>query len=122
MKTHVTTELADQVLGEYFKDQAGPPLDPGTVLSEVAKDFKAEPTDIKGSCRRRDIVVPRQVAMYLSRELTDASLPSIGKAFGGRDHSTVLHACKTVKQKIGKDKAFAAHVEHLAESLRNGKK
>ncbi len=121
MRTSVTPSLAEEVLGKYYGENAPPVIDPGRVQREVANHFNVDINDLKGPCRSKDIVVPRHLAMYLARELTDASLPAIGRAFGGRDHSTVIHACKIIAEKIAKDRAFAALVEELARRIREGK-
>ena len=117
MKTSVTTDLAENVLGKYFAEQAPPPIDARKVQREVAKRFNVEPSDITGKSRSRDIVIPRQVAMYLTRHLTESSLPAIGRAFGGRDHSTVLHACKKIEARLGKDKSFASALDDLSRRI-----
>jgi len=121
MRTSVTPMLAEEVLGSYFGENAPPVVDIQKVQQEVAKRFNVEISDMKGTCRSRDMVTPRQVAMYLTRELTDSSLPAIGRAFGGRDHSTVLHACKAITAKVARDKAFAGLVEELSRRIRAGK-
>lgn len=121
MRTSVTTSLAQEVLGNYFTENAPQIIDADKVQKEVARHFNVDISDIRGSSRTKDIVVPRQVAMYLARQLTESSLPAIGKAFGGRDHSTVLHACKIVAQKLTGDRAFAALVEELSRRISNGK-
>ena len=121
MRAPVTESLAEEVLGAYFGDLAPPVIDAQKVQQEVAARFNVDTAALKGACRRRDIVIPRQVAMYLIRQLTDWSLPAIGRAFGGRDHTTVLHACKCVAAKIAADRAFAGLVEQLARSVRAGK-
>ncbi len=119
MRTSVTPTLAEEVLGEYFTKESDPVIDPNKVQAEVAKRFSIELADMKSACRSKDLVIARQVAMYLLRQLTDYSLPAIGKSFGGRDHTTVLHACKCVAAKLATDRAFAAVVEELARRLRN---
>ena len=120
MKTDVTPSLAEEVLGRYFVENAPPVVDVRKIVEEVSKRFGIEPSDIKGKSRDRDIVVPRQVAMYLTRTLTDTSLPGIGKAFGGKDHSTVLHSVKKVEEKLGADKSFAGLVEEISRQIRDG--
>jgi chromosomal replication initiator protein len=67
--------------------------------------------------RARNVARPRQVAMYLSKILTSRSLPDIGRSFGGRDHTTVMHAVKTIEELIKNDKAFADDVEMLKRVL-----
>lgn len=120
MKEPVTTGLAEQVLGEYYTDQAPPAIDVQKIQDQVAKKFNIELSELKGKCRSKDIVVPRQVAMYLTRELTDTSLPAIGKVFGGRDHTTVLHACRKIEAQISNDKNFASLVDEVTRLIRNG--
>lgn len=121
MKTDVTPTLAEEVLGRYFVENAPPAIDVQKVVQEVSKRFGIEPSEIRGKCRSKDIVVPRQVAMYLTRTLTDNSLPSIGKAFGGKDHSTVLHACKKIEEKVAQDRAFALLLEEISRHVRQGR-
>ena len=119
MKTKVTVPLAEEVLNKHFGEEAPPVIDTNKVLQEVAKKYNVEITDLKGKCRSKDIVIPRQVVMYLCRELTDSSLPAIGKAIGGKDHTTVLHSCKKVEEKMASDKTFAAQIEELAKHIKN---
>jgi chromosomal replication initiator protein len=69
--------------------------------------------------RTKDIAVPRQIAMYLCKQLTSMSLPDIGKGFGGRDHTTVLHAVRKIANSIKKDKVIHDEVELLTKILRN---
>lgn len=121
MKTDVTPTLAEEVLGKYFLENAPPAIDVQKVVQEVSKQFGVDISEIKGKSRTKDVVVPRQVAMYLTRTLTDSSLPSIGKAFGGKDHSTVLHACKKIEEKLGQDRAFALLLEEISRHVRQGR-
>ena len=108
----VTVELADEVLQDLF------PADEGGVRIEVIQDevcryYGVTRDELVGDKRTRRIVGPRQVAMYLSRELTDSSLPSIGREFGGRDHTTVMYAV----QKIGKQMAGEGEVLTAVQAL-----
>lgn len=121
MKTDVTPSLAEEVLGRYYVENAPPVVDVRKVVEEVAKRFGIEPNEIKGKSRTKEIVASRQVAMYLTRALTDSSLPAIGKAFGGKDHSTVMHACKKIEEKLGKDKAFAGLLDEISRQVSNGR-
>ena len=81
----------------------------------VADHFNLRIADLSVKKRTKNIVYPRQIAMFLSRELTDYSLPEIGNQFGGRDHTTVLHACDKMRTGSGKD-------VHLKETLSQLKK
>jgi chromosomal replication initiator protein len=94
----ISAEVAQEVLKDLFPDGAGRPITIETIQAAVCEAFRVSLVDLKGDKRSQEIVYPRQVAMYLARELTDLSLPKIGAKFGGRDHSTVIHA----KDKITK--------------------
>ncbi|GGO36652.1 chromosomal replication initiator protein DnaA [Deinococcus humi] len=86
------------------------------VLRQVASHYNMPPDVIRGSGRVREVVVPRQVAQYLIRELTDHSLPEIGQFFG-RDHSTVMHAINKVTEQLGKDQDVTTSVELLRRKM-----
>jgi chromosomal replication initiator protein len=73
--------------------------------------------DLRSRGRNKSIVLPRQVAMYLCREIVKASLPDIGDGFGGKDHSTVIHACEKVKRKIAGEEPFRKQVDELTVRL-----
>jgi chromosomal replication initiator protein len=85
----------------------------------VAEYYKIKLSDMHSKKRSRDIARPRQVAMALAKELTQLSLPNIGDAFGGRDHTTVLHACKTITEMRANDADIAHDYEALLSMLRN---
>jgi len=87
----------------------------------VSRKFKVSVDDMIGGKRNQELALPRQIAMYLSRELTSASLPCIGRAFGGRDHSTVLHSIHKIKKLIVSDQRMADTVAEIGAELRNGK-
>jgi chromosomal replication initiator protein len=89
------------------------------IKRRVADHFQLKVADLESPNRSRSIVRPRQIAMYLSRILTPRSFPEIGKRFGDRDHTTVMHAVTTVKEFIEKDPQFAEEVEALRLSIRN---
>jgi len=90
------------------------PRPPQPFISEIseaaAKHFRVSVVQLQGGSRKREVVRPRQVAMYLSRQLTPRSLPEIGRRFGGRDHTTVIHAGSQVEHLISIDDEFAAAV------------
>jgi chromosomal replication initiator protein len=79
----------------------------------VAEEFGATVQDLKTRRRNKNIVFPRQVAMYLSRELTDLSFPEIGDCFGGKDHTTVLHSYNKIKEGIIKDEVLKNKLERV---------
>jgi chromosomal replication initiator protein len=84
----------------------------------VSEFFGIRIEEMKAKRRTKGVAFPRQVAMYLCRELTDASLPRIGEEFGGRDHTTVMHACDRVKQALGEDAHLNAGIQSLVDSFR----
>ena len=114
-KKPVTLEVAEEAVGL----RAGP----GTKTSiediqrKTAEYYKLEVKDFYSAQRSRRVARPRQVAMYLSRKLTTRSLPEIGRRFGGRDHTTVLHACRRIEALIEEDKTFKVQVEFLQALL-----
>ncbi|ETW93917.1 MAG: hypothetical protein ETSY2_50570 [Candidatus Entotheonella gemina] len=91
----VTTDMADTMLAQFFAERAEA-ITAARIQSAVAERLELNVSHLRSKDRRRAVAFARQVAMYLCRELTDASLPEIGRAFGGKDHSTVLHACAKI--------------------------
>jgi chromosomal replication initiator protein len=95
-------------------------LTPAQIVEEVAHHFDIEVTALKGHSRRRVVARPRQVAMYLIREETGASLPQIGALLGGRDHSTILYGYERIADLIEKDTEFRREIITLRQELYNG--
>ena len=93
-----TLTLARDALADLKLVQKNRGLQISKIQEVVANYFQTSTAELKGKKRVRQIVVPRQIAMYLSRELTDASLPKIGQEFGGKDHTTVMHAYEKIEQ------------------------
>ncbi len=89
------------------------------ILRETASYFALKTEDLKAKKRTKNVALPRQIAMYLCRELTDASLPKIGEEFGGRDHTTVMHAHKKISAELNSDQQLRAHIEQLIEKINN---
>jgi len=77
--------------------------------------------DLTSSTRRREITVPRQIAIYLTREMTAMSLPQIGQAFGNRDHSTILHSCNTVAANVKSSSSMASVVNDIKNLIKESK-
>ncbi len=86
----------------------------------VANRFHVKIADLKSKRRTKTLVHPRQIAMFLSRDLTDASFPEIGRDFGGKDHTTIIHACKQVQKSQETDTALRATIESLKEEIAKG--
>ena len=91
------------------------------MIEIVAEYYGLKPEDLTGSSRRREVATPRHIAMFLTRELVDMSLPQIGFAFGGRDHTTVLHGCKTIDKSIQSSDSVAKVVDDIRRMIRDSK-
>ena len=116
--------LSVDIAKEMLKDMipAGGPIKPITIAvvqQVVARKFNLETKDLKSKRRTDSIAFPRQVAMYVSRVLTEHSTTEIGEAFGGKDHSTVMHACEKIKNKLGSDGYFAALVNQITQEIKD---
>jgi chromosomal replication initiator protein len=92
-------------------------LDIGTIIAVVSKFYDIDESLLRLKSKRQEIVTARHTAMYLSKELTSCSLQTIGAHFGGRNHATVIHACKCVEDDISNDPSFAQKIEQLKETL-----
>ncbi|GAI99969.1 unnamed protein product, partial [marine sediment metagenome] len=92
----------------------------GQIQKGVSNYYNIKFTSLLSKKRTKDIVLARQVAIYLSRELTDMSLTSIGGAFGGKDHTTIIHSYNKIKNKIKKDKNFKGIINNLVLSIKRG--
>ena len=114
----VSVELAGHVLKDIIPTGDGGTITIGTIQTEVADYFRISVDELCGTSRSRALVNARQVAMYLSRELTDMSLPQIGKGFGGRDHTTVMHAERKIRQLIGERRALYDQITELTGLIR----
>ncbi len=114
-KKPVTLETAEEAVGL----RAGPGIKTSIedIQRKTAEFYKLEVKDFHSPQRARRVARPRQVAMYLSRKLTTRSLPEIGRRFGGRDHTTVLHACRRIEALIVEDPLFRQEVDFLSQML-----
>ena len=89
------------------------------IMGQTASYFQLSIDDLTSTDRSRSLVIARQIAMYLCREMTELSLPKIGEIFGGRDHTTVMHAVKRIDELARGDKEFADDVELLMRMLQS---
>ncbi len=114
----ITLELCQAALSDILKEHAQRHVvNVEAVIKTVSGYFNLKPTDITGSARRRDIMVPRQIAIYLTRELTQMSLPQIGVAFGNRDHSTILHSINQITRSIVESSEVSNQVNDLRQMV-----
>ncbi|MEJ0043467.1 MAG: chromosomal replication initiator protein DnaA [Rhizomicrobium sp.] len=114
-KKPVTLETIEDVVG--LRSAPGAKTSIEDIQRKTAEYYKLDVRDFHSPQRARRVARPRQVAMYLSRKLTSRSLPEIGRRFGGRDHTTVLHACRRVEALCVEDKNFRQEVEFLRDLL-----
>jgi chromosomal replication initiator protein len=111
----LTPEVAKVALGNLMPHRRE--LPPGEIIQRVAHHFGLECDQLKGRSRKREVARPRQIAMYLIREETDASLPQIGDLLGGRDHSTILYGCERVAELLDEDVDLRREVTTLRQQL-----
>ena len=115
----ISTSLAADALKTLKSGKGHPQLSILQIQEEVAKYYHIQLKDIKGKKRVKSIVVPRQIAMYLARELTDNSLPKIGAEFGGKDHTTVIHAHEKIQQLMDSSVSMQNEVSEIKNFLLN---
>jgi chromosomal replication initiator protein len=107
----------DEVAGQFREEAEASRPTMERIARRVGHHFQVEPKQLRSRRRSRDALVPRQVGMYLARQLTELSLEQIGAYFGGRDHTTVLHACRKVEQALAHDVALSGAVRQLHADL-----
>ena len=113
----LTIEIVENLLREVLNEEGRYTINIEFIQRKVAEHFDIRLADMTSKRRPENIAFPRQVAMYLSRQLTESSLNTIGDAFGGRDHGTVLHACKLVKGRMEVDSNVRQQVSFLEKQL-----
>ena len=115
----ISTSLAADALKTLKSGKGHPQLSILQIQEEVAKYYHIQLKDLKGKKRVKSIVVPRQIAMYLARELTDNSLPKIGAEFGGKDHTTVIHAHEKIQHLMDSSVSMQNEVSEIKNFLLN---
>jgi len=115
----VDLALAEIVLKDLIPDSSGPEVTSGLIMAQTAAYFGLTLDDLCGASRSRVLVNARQIAMYLCRELTDLSLPKIGQQFGGRDHTTVMHADRKIRQLMAERRSVYNQVTELTNRIKS---
>jgi chromosomal replication initiator protein len=108
----IDLKLAQEVLRDLF-DTKVKTITLDLIQKVIANHFQISQQELKAQTRLKNIAFPRQIAMYLCRELTKLSLPEIGRGFGGKDHTTIIHACRKIEQEMGKDSELRDLVNKL---------
>ncbi len=114
----ITADLAKKALHDSMESKKIITAD--EIQKVVADHFHIKQTEMKSKKRTKTIVQPRQISMFLCRELTPLSFPEIGRHFGGKDHTTVIHACRQVGKRLGTDPGFKQAVATISRKLKNG--
>ena len=117
----MSVELAQDVLKDVFPQGQAAQVSIERIQETVSERFGLSVSELISDKRSQNIVYPRQVAMYLSRELTDSSLPKIGRQFGGRDHTTVIHATSKINRLIQKDQSVYNLVQELTARIKQAR-
>lgn len=113
----VSVDLASEALKDIISNKESAPVTVKTIQESVANYYNLRIEDLKSQRRTRNIAYPRQIAMYLSRKLTDMSLPKIGEEFGGRDHTTVIHAYEKISENLKTDEGLQSMINDITKKL-----
>ena len=119
MGTSITLELARSALAGRIGAQSARKVTAELIIETVADQYGTSPEEIIGKKRSQEIAMPRQIAMYICRKMTSLSTTNIGRAFGGRDHTTVMHGCDKIADAMNADFAFKKRVEELIARIEN---
>ena len=115
----MTRELAERILRDFIADRKPRPITVAMILEATSEQFGFDIADLTGKSRRRPLVIARQMAMFVSRELTDHSYPAIAREFGGRDHTTVMHACDKIGALMKERTVIYDQVTELEKTVRS---
>jgi chromosomal replication initiator protein len=118
----VDLSLAEIVLKDLIPEEGGPEITGPAIMAQTASYFSLTVDDLCGTSRSRVLVNARQIAMYLCREMTELSLPKIGQAFGGRDHTTVMHADRKIRQLMAERRSIYNQVTELTNRIKQQSK
>ncbi|HET6774739.1 MAG TPA: chromosomal replication initiator protein DnaA [Acidimicrobiales bacterium] len=116
----ITVDRATQVLADLLSENQPRPITPRLILDEASAQFGFTVDDLQSKHRQRPLVTARQIAMYVMRELTELSYPNIAREFGGRDHTTVIHAVEKIGALMSKDRQIYDQVTRLMKAVRQG--
>ncbi len=119
LKREIDIDLTQRIVRKAVKCAEVKPVSVDDIIEKVCTYYKVDTSTIHTKTRKREVVQVRQVAMYLAKKHTDTSSSKIGQLIGKKDHATVLHACKIVKDQVEVDKAFKTEIEEIEATLRN---
>jgi len=113
----INIDTAKKILKDIIPPEESKLITPDIILQNVAKYYKIKDSQLKGKKRVKSIALPRQIAMYLCRELTECSFPEIGEKFGGKDHTTIMYAWRKIKEQRKKDKNLNREIEEVIQKI-----
>jgi chromosomal replication initiator protein len=119
-KEQLSADLAERVLADIIGDSQPRPITPEAILDATARMFGFPVEEIQGKSRRRPLVNARQISMYVCRELTELSYPAIAREYGGRDHTTVIHAVEKIAALMKERRQVYDQVTALTQAVRSG--
>ena len=111
--------IAQSAIRDITNENEPNPVIVDKVISEISREWEVPAEDIRGTKRLQNIVTARQVAMYILRDITDLSLPEIGKYFGGKDHATVFHSIKKIEDRVEAEPMLKARIEEVKRNIKN---
>ncbi len=115
---NITMEIAQQQLRDVFSQSKHGNVTIDHIIRTVADHFKLSSNDLKGKKRTKNIVFPRQVAMYIARDITEYSTTELGLEFGGRDHTTVMHSCQKIDERLKTDPTLDLTIQRLVQMIK----
>jgi chromosomal replication initiator protein len=119
MRQPITLEVADQAIRDLVHGMEPRRIRIDEILKVIARHYGVSRSDLLSERRHRSVVWPRQIGMYLAKQLTSRSLPEIGRRFGGRDHTTVLHAIRKLETHLAGNPRLKDELEELKKLLGN---
>ena len=117
MRTPITLDIAETIIRDLVQGIEPRRIKIEDILRIVSRHFAVSKQDILSQRRHRSVVRPRQIGMYLAKQLTSRSLPEIGRRFGNRDHTTVLHAIRKIDKEVGENPRLKDEIEELKRQL-----
>jgi chromosomal replication initiator protein len=113
----INVDMATEALKDMFNNSKAIIINTKTIQEAVSRYYHLKIDELKSQRRSRDVSFPRQIAMHLCREMTDMSLPKIGDEFGGRDHTTVMHACEKIKKDVENSTELRKTIEDIKKNI-----
>ena len=117
----ITLELSENALKEIIDSRKVKIITAEMIMQSVSDYYNVTLGEMIGPTRKREITIPRQVAIYLTREMTGMSLPQIGNVFGGRDHTTIMHSCKVMENTVREDPGMKSLVNSIKRQIESAR-